>query len=139
DSSTGLGPAAGYVGVYIFFVISGYLITRMLYQEASSSGRIDLVDFYARRARRILPALMLVILATLATSAALLPPAELRQAVHAGAAAFAFSANVFFATAANGYFAPETHANPLLHLWSIGVEEQFYLAWPLVVLLARRR
>lgn len=135
----GFGPPAGFVGVDIFFVISGYLITRMLHQEATGSGRIDLVDFYARRARRILPALLLVIVATLAASAALLPPAELRQAVQAGAAAFAFSANVFFATAANGYFDPETHANPLLHLWSIGVEEQFYLAWPLVVLLARRR
>lgn len=135
----GFGPPAGFVGVDIFFVISGYLITLMLHQEATGSGRIDLVDFYARRARRILPALLLVIVATLAASAALLPPAELRQAVQAGAAAFAFSANVFFATAANGYFDPETHANPLLHLWSIGVEEQFYLAWPLIVLLARRR
>lgn len=135
----GVGPAAGFVGVDVFFVISGYLITRMLRQEVQAHQRIDIMDFYARRARRILPALLVVTVATLLASAALLPPAELRQTVQAGAAAFAFAANVFFATAANGYFDPETHANPLLHLWSIGVEEQFYLAWPLVVLLARRR
>ncbi|HEY1036337.1 MAG TPA: acyltransferase family protein [Pseudoxanthomonas sp.] len=135
----GVGPAAGFVGVDVFFVISGYLITRMLRQEVLAHRRIDIIDFYARRARRILPALLVVTVATLLASAALLPPAELRQTVQAGAAAFAFAANVFFATAANGYFDPEAHANPLLHLWSIGVEEQFYLAWPLVVLLARRR
>ena len=135
----GFGPPAGFIGVDIFFVISGYLITGMLHHEASSTQRIDLLDFYARRARRILPALLAVTLATLAASAALLPAAELKQAMQAGAAAFAFSANLFFATAANGYFDPETHANPLLHLWSIGVEEQFYIVWPLVVLLARRR
>lgn len=135
----GVGPAAGFVGVDVFFVISGYLITRMLRGEVLAHQRIDIMDFYAGRARRILPALVVVTVATLLASAALLPPAELRQTVQAGAAAFAFAANVFFATAANGYFDPETHANPLLHLWSIGVEEQFYLAWPLVVLLARRR
>ncbi|MGE4366221.1 acyltransferase family protein [Thermomonas sp.] len=135
----GFGPPAGFVGVDVFFVISGYLITRMLRQEVLAHQRIDIIDFYARRARRILPALLVVTVATLLASAALLPPAELRQTVQAGAAAFAFAANVFFATAANGYFDPEAHANPLLHLWSIGVEEQFYLAWPLVVLLARRR
>lgn len=135
----GFGPPAGFVGVDVFFVISGYLITRMLRQEVLAHQRIDIIDFYARRARRILPALLVVTVATLLASAALLPPAELRQTVQAGAAAFAFSANVFFATAANGYFDPEAHANPLLHLWSIGVEEQFYLAWPLVVLLALRR
>lgn len=135
----GLGPPAGFIGVDIFFVISGYLITGMLQQEATSTQRIDLLDFYARRARRILPALLAVTLATLGASAVLLLATELKQVMQAAAAAFAFSANLFFATAANGYFDPETHANPLLHLWSIGVEEQFYIVWPLVVLLARRR
>lgn len=135
----GIGPAAGFVGVDVFFVISGYLITRLLRQELEASDRIDLVGFYARRARRILPALVALILATLWASAALLPPAEQQQTFEAAASALVFAGNVFFATTSNGYFEPETQTNPLLHLWSIGVEEQFYFGWPIVLLAARKR
>lgn len=135
----GFGPTAGFVGVDIFFVISGYLITRLLRQELEATDHIDLVEFYARRARRILPALVAVILATLSASAVLLPPAEQQQTFEAAASALVFAGNIFFAAGNNGYFDPETHTNPLLHLWSIGVEEQFYLAWPFVLLAARKR
>lgn len=135
----GLPIAAGYVGVDVFFVISGYLITRLLHEELQATGRIDFTSFYARRARRILPAVVAVIVVTLALAAALLPPLEAMQTGKAAAAAFAFAANVYFGLAPNGYFDGDAQNNPLLHLWSLGVEEQFYLAWPLALLLARRR
>ena len=135
----GLPVPAGFVGVDVFFVISGYLITRLLHEELQGSGRIDFTAFYARRARRILPALTLVVLITLVAAVELLPTAEQRQAMRSGAAAFLFAANVFFQAAPPGYFDPAAEQQPLLHLWSLGVEEQFYLVWPLVLMLARGR
>ncbi len=135
----GLPVPGGFVGVDVFFVISGYLITRLLHDELQQSGRIDFIDFYARRARRILPAIAVVIVATLGLGAILLPPLEAMQAGKAAAASFAFAANIHFAMAPTGYFDGDIHGNPLLHLWSLGVEEQFYLAWPLILLMARRR
>jgi peptidoglycan/LPS O-acetylase OafA/YrhL len=133
----GLPVPAGFVGVDIFFVISGYLISRLLHDEIAAKGRIDFLAFYARRARRILPALLAVMLVTLGLSLELLPDAS--DVARSAAAASAFVANVFFQAQTSDYWAQSSDTMPLLHLWSLSVEEQFYLAWPVVLLLARRK
>jgi len=126
-----VGAPAGFVGVDVFFVISGYLITSILLREPG------LAEFYARRARRILPAAFLVVVVTLALSFLLLTNAG--DVARSAAAAGVFLANVFFQQATGGYWAPVADSMPLLHLWSLSVEEQFYLAWPLLLLLVRGR
>jgi peptidoglycan/LPS O-acetylase OafA/YrhL len=137
----GLPVPAGFVGVDVFFVISGYVITRMLAAEHAQTGRIDFAAFYARRVRRILPALVIVVAATLA-GAAMLLSADQQMAVNRSAmASMAFAANVHFQAVTGGYWDANAEQMPLLHLWSLAVEEQFYFVWPLllVVLLRLRR
>lgn len=129
---------AGFVGVDVFFVISGYLITALLVAEWNSDRSINLPAFYARRVRRILPAVTVVVTATLAASALLLAPAELTQVAHSASAAMLFVANVFFQFATGSYFDGRSEEMPLLHLWSLSVEEQFYLVWPALVLVFLR-
>lgn len=123
----------GYIGVDVFFVVSGYLITSLLVREASTGGRISLVGFYARRARRILPAATLVTLVTVIGS--LLTMALLRtQTILADAVwASLFAANVRLAVTGTDYFAQGQPPSPLRHYWSLAVEEQFYLVWPLLL------
>lgn len=134
----GLG-GAGYVGVDVFFVISGYLITALLLDEHRATGRIDLLAFYARRVRRIVPAVALVVLVVLALSW-WMPPSEARtDLAKSAAAALLFVANVFFEFETGGYWDAASEAMPLLHLWSLSVEEQFYLLWPLLLLCTRSR
>ena len=134
----GAGLGAGYVGVDVFFVISGYLITSLLLQEFRDTGRIDVADFYARRIRRIFPAALLVVAVTLAAAAALLSPQEFGHVARSAAAAAVFVANVFFQYASGGYFDAPSEAMPLLHLWSLAVEEQFYLVWPALLIFLLR-
>jgi len=125
--------AGGFVGVDVFFVLSGFLITGLLVQEITSTGRLQLIDFYVRRLRRLLPALlvMLVVVSLLATL--LLAPAAQRDQASAAAMAAVWLSNIHFAFAGLDYFAAGTETNLFLHTWSLGVEEQFYLIWPILL------
>ena len=128
---------AGFIGVDVFFVLSGFLITGILVVEAERTRRIDLAAFYARRARRILPAAAVVLVATLAAATIILSPLDLPRISSDALAAAVSMANVRFALSATDYFAP-TDTSPLLHFWSLSVEEQFYLVWPALLLIGAR-
>ncbi len=126
----------GFIGVDVFFVISGFLISGIIFKHLARST-FSFSEFYSRRARRILPALAVVLLGCLVFGAwALLPDEFARLGYHTAAAA-AFVANLAF-WKESGYFAPAAELEPLLHLWSLGIEEQFYLVWPLLLVLAWR-
>ena len=130
------GLGGGYVGVDVFFVVSGFVITGVLLARAGGDGRVSLVDFYMRRARRILPAAALTLVVTDVAAYYLLNVVRAREAVIDSMWAAAFSANVHFAGEATDYFAQAQPPSPLQHFWSLGVEEQFYVAWPALVALA---
>ena len=133
----GVAPfSGGFVGVDVFFVISGYLITSIIYRELVTR-RFSLLAFYDRRVRRILPALLLVILASLVAGWILLLPVDFLSLGHQAASAAAGISNFYFLHN-TGYFDPAIGTLPLLHTWTLGVEEQFYLLWPLVSLLMWR-
>lgn len=128
----------GFTGVDIFFVISGYLITRII-QSRLDRGTFSFLDFYARRVRRIAPAYMAVILVTLLVGAFILATPALRQLAVSAASSAIGAANIHFWWALDsGYFAANSKQVPLLHLWSLGVEEQFYLLWPALLWLLCR-
>lgn len=124
--------SGGFIGVDIFFVISGYLISQIIFKEIADH-RFSIVDFYVRRARRILPALFVVIVLTSGFALKLLYPTELVGFENSAAAAVLFYANIHFYSTLN-YFSPNADEIPLLHLWSLGVEEQFYFVFPLAAL-----
>jgi len=126
--------AGGYIGVDVFFVISGFLITGLLLRERDTRGRISILGFYARRFRRILPAAILVIIGT--TVAAYYIQNIITYTVTAGDAKYSslFAAN-WRMSQLSSYFNMGSEPSPLRHFWSLAVEEQFYLVWPLLVLL----
>jgi peptidoglycan/LPS O-acetylase OafA/YrhL len=134
-------PAAcpgGFAGVDVFFVLSGFLVTGRALEDLGA-GRFSVAEFYHRRIRRILPAYTALILAVFATGCLLFHAVPLVRLADAMVMSTWFAANVYFEKTATGYFAQEDRASPLLHLWSLGVEEQFYLLLPVVALLAGRR
>jgi peptidoglycan/LPS O-acetylase OafA/YrhL len=131
----------GFVGVDVFYVLSGFLITGLLWEELQTTGRLRLGAFYGRRARRLLPAAVLVLMVTVVASWVWLSPLQARGAARDAAAAALYVANYRFALQRTDYLA-DASPSPLQHYWSLGVEEQFYLLWPLlllVVFLAGRR
>ena len=132
------GGASGFIGVDVFFVLSGFLITGLLVSEAEQTGRIQLTAFYARRARRILPPAAVAIIGTLAAASFVLSPLDIPAIADDALAAGLSLANVHFAISATDYFAP-VDPSPFLHFWSLSVEEQYYLIWPVVLGLAARR
>lgn len=126
----------GYVGVDVFFVISGYLITSIIAADVEK-GTFSLAAFYERRARRILPALFLVVIASVPFAWAWLTPADMKDFSQSVAAVALFVSNVLF-WRESGYFQAEAMLKPLLHTWSLAVEEQFYLLFPVFFLIAWR-
>jgi peptidoglycan/LPS O-acetylase OafA/YrhL len=123
----------GFIGVDIFFVISGFLITRIILNEAKA-GTFTSLAFYARRVRRIFPALIVVLATTYLIGWIILLPDGFALLGKSTAAGVAFVSNLFQLNQ-TGYFAPDAAENPLLHLWSLGIEEQFYIFWPLLLVL----
>ncbi|MGL5825320.1 MAG: acyltransferase family protein [Nocardioides sp.] len=130
----GLSPlTGGFVGVDVFFVVSGFLISRLLFLEASRTGTISLRSFYARRARRILPAATVVSMVTLLGSLIWLTARQALDVVYDVAWATFFGANFRFGQREVDYFAQDLGPSPIQHYWSLSVEEQFYLIWPLIL------
>ena len=132
------GFTGGYIGVDVFFVLSGYLITGLLIKEMEDKRRINLPAFYARRARRLLPASALALLVTVIATYVIYSPIEQAGLPQTAFATACYVSNLYFARTATEYLRAGVETNPLLHTWSLGVEEQFYLAWPLLVMVALR-
>jgi peptidoglycan/LPS O-acetylase OafA/YrhL len=126
----------GFVGVDVFFVVSGFLITSHLLSEVRRTGTIKVVQFWARRVRRLLPASLLVLLATSLTVFAWVPEAMWRQYYQEIIAATFYVENWSLAAHTVDYFAESQTASPVQHFWSLSVEEQFYLVWPLLIVSA---
>lgn len=128
--------SGGFVGVDVFFVISGYLITTILINELEQ-GNFSIAGFYERRARRILPALFVVMLACLPFAYMWMLPSQLKDFAQSLVAVVTFSSNILF-WREDGYFAAAAELKPLLHTWSLAVEEQYYLLFPIFLMLAWR-
>ena len=125
----------GFVGVDIFFVISGYLISLYIFREIKND-QFSLTEFYRRRVKRIAPALLVVLSLTLLVSQIILRPVDAEKVAESGLWSLLSLANVYFWLYQDtSYFAASNRELPLLHLWSLGVEEQFYIFWPLLLML----
>ena len=130
------GFAGGFVGVDVFFVISGYLITGLIADDCRQ-GRFTFATFYFRRIRRIVPALLCVYVACTLAAALLMLPSDMAEFARSLVSSAAFVSNHFFYHLA-GYFGGQSDLKPLLHTWSLSIEEQFYLVWPLLFLVVAR-
>ncbi|MFE4666266.1 acyltransferase family protein [Streptomyces sp. NPDC056716] len=128
--------SGGYVGVDVFFVISGFLITSSLLRELSTTGRISIRTFYARRALRLLPASTLVVVATLAGSWLFLSKARFTEYAGDALSSALYAVNFRYALSGTDYLAEGSPPSPFQHFWSLAVEEQFYLLWPLLLMLS---
>jgi peptidoglycan/LPS O-acetylase OafA/YrhL len=128
----------GFTGVDIFFVLSGYLITGLLMKELNSSGGINLSRFYARRVRRLLPALTLVVVVVCLIQAVISSPIAQFDVLKVALTTILFFSNIYFAHTQLHYFAQASTSGPLLHTWSLAVEEQIYFVWPIFLLLLTR-
>lgn len=126
-------PVGGFVGVDIFFVISGFVITAMLLREHARSGRISFGDFYKRRVRRILPASAVVLVSTVVFAYIVYLPGRATSVLVDGLWSALFAGNWRFAVSGTDYWAQDTPVSPLQHFWSLGVEEQFYFVWPAIL------
>lgn len=127
------GVSGGFLGVDVFFVLSGFLITSLLLDELAHRGRIALADFWIRRARRLLPALIVMVLAVVAVRS-LFPTEAVATLRDDAVAAFFWAANWAFVAQQTDYFSQGSPPSPLQHTWSLAVEEQYYLLWPLLVI-----
>jgi len=128
------GIGGGFVGVDVFFVISGFLITGLLWRDVGTRGTVRLRDFYGARARRLLPAAAAVGIATMIASSLLLPPLQVPTVLRDGIASALYVSNLSSIAQNVDYFADLSTPSPFLHYWSLGVEEQFYLVWPALIL-----
>jgi peptidoglycan/LPS O-acetylase OafA/YrhL len=132
----GLPVSGGFVGVDVFFVISGFVITQMLLREHDLTGTIRLAAFYVRRFKRLMPALAVMVVATIVMSGLVLSPLGPQEHVaKTGIGAMLLVANVVIVRTTGGYFDAPAETNPLLHTWTLSVEEQFYIAFPLILIL----
>jgi peptidoglycan/LPS O-acetylase OafA/YrhL len=132
----GFHVRGGFTGVDVFFAISGFVITGTLLRELDAAGSIDLGAFYARRVRRLLPALATMVAVAMLVGILATPIAALDIASRTGMFASVFGANVYLSYLGSGYFAVSTTLDPLLHTWTLGVEEQFYVVFPTALLVA---
>jgi peptidoglycan/LPS O-acetylase OafA/YrhL len=128
--------SGGYVGVDVFFVISGYLITSIIYGEIQNKT-FSIIRFYERRARRILPALIFVSAVCIPFAWMWMLPSDFEDFSRSLVAVSVFASNIFF-WRDSGYFSVAVELKPLLHTWSLGVEEQFYILFPVILLLCRK-
>lgn len=132
------GFSGGFIGVDVFFVISGYLITGLLYREVERKQAVDYWAFYARRVRRLAPALLVMLSVVFGLCLAFMPHALLAPQLESGVWAAAWLSNFHFALGQFDYFGNSAQDSLVLHTWSLGVEEQFYLLWPVMVVFAWR-
>jgi peptidoglycan/LPS O-acetylase OafA/YrhL len=140
---SGIGRASGgFIGVDVFFVLSGYLVTEVLLRDLSGGGGVHFRRFYSRRMRRLLPAAAINLVVTCLVFTVIAPPATVQQAVASVNGAALYVSNWVFIAQSTDYFGPEVDQSPVAHYWSLSVEEQFYFVWPLLLaglfVIARR-
>ena len=128
--------SGGFVGVDVFFVLSGYLISGLLIQEYEANGNIRLVAFIGRRLKRLLPALLAMLCIVIVAASALLSAYQVEQQSASIVYAATWTSNIYFAVTTFDYFSTPQSQDLFLHTWSLGVEEQFYIFWPLLLLVS---